>query len=304
MTLAPLFAIAVFFVVCIALRSERARIFRLAQRVFHLRDRGKMEAAAGLIQEALDQGRTFPSLINLAVETLVASGKYSEALAIPLQFLSEGATDAVNKVLVQINLAEAEYNLGRWQQSLNRLSTLDESAAPFAIARAGLALQRAWILAHTNRPEEALSAWKQANMDGLPYRYRAEHYFTHVAVLLALNRIEEAGQAAAAGADAAVRGSSERNALFILARVAASQRDRARADALCQAAAEHRYRGQGGDGLLLWGDVLTELGQVGPARHAYELAISRDSQSESATKAAARLGLSIVSSSAPGTRVG
>src|SRR6266446_2732146 len=172
-----------------------------------------MEAAAGLTQEALDQGRKFPSLVNLAVETLVASGKYSEALAIPLQFLLEGATDAVNKVLVQINLSEAEYNLGRWQQSLSRLSTLDESAAPFDIARAGLALQRAWILAH----------------------------------------------------------------------VAARQRDWARADSLCQAAAEHRYRGQGGDGLLLWGDVLTELGRVGPARHAYELATSRDGQSESAT---------------------
>jgi tetratricopeptide (TPR) repeat protein len=296
MTMAPLFGIAVFFVVWIALRSERARLFRFAHRVFDLRDRGRMEVAVRLVQQALDQGRKFPSLVNLAVETLVASGKYSEALAIPLQFLSEGATDAVNKVLVQINLSEAEYNLGRWQQSLSRLSTLDESAAPFDIARAGLALQRAWILAHTNRPEEALSAWEQADIDGLPYRYRAEHYFTHVAVLLALDRIEEAEEAAAAGADAAVRASSERNALFILARVAARQRDWARADSLCQAAAEHRYRGQGGDGLLLWGDVLTELGRVGPARHAYELAISRDGQSESATKAAIRLGLSIVPS--------
>lgn len=133
---------------------------------------------------------------------------------------------------------------------------------------------------------------EQADIDGLPYRYRAEHYFTHVAVALALNRLEEAEEAAAAGADAAVRASSERNVLFLLARVAASQRDWARADSLCEAAAEHRYRGQGGDGLLLWGDVLTELGRPGPARRAYELAISRDSQSESATKAAARLGLS------------
>ena len=57
MTMAPLFGIAVFFVVWIALRSERARLFRFAHRVFDLRDRGRMEVAVRLVQQALDQDR-------------------------------------------------------------------------------------------------------------------------------------------------------------------------------------------------------------------------------------------------------
>jgi hypothetical protein len=68
-----------------------------------------------------------------------------------------------------------------------------------------------------------------------------------------------------------------------------STRDWARAECFCKAAADHRYQGQGGDGLLLWGDVLKELGEIQWARRAYGLTIARDGQSESARLAAARL---------------
>jgi tetratricopeptide (TPR) repeat protein len=285
----PALTVTIIIALFLALRSEPLRLLRLVQRVSELRDRGKPDAAVELLQQALSKGRKSTRLVNLAVETSISAGKYSEALAMPTSFTPTGPMDEVNIVLVQINLAEAEYNLGSWAAAWDRLSRLDDSAAPFEITRAGLALQRAWILAHTNRPKEALSMWEQADMDGLPYKYRAEHYFTRVAVLLALEQIEDAEEAAAAGADAAVRMSSERNALFILARVAANRGDWERVDALSSAAAAHRYRGQGGDGLLLWGEVLSRLGRRTETRRAYELCIARDGQSESARKAAARL---------------
>ena len=61
-----------------------------------------------------------------------------------------------------------------------------------------------------------------------------------------------------------------------------------RAESLCRAAAAHPYRAQGGDGLLMWGDVLTRLGRADEAEQAYALAIERDGQSESARLAAGR----------------
>jgi tetratricopeptide (TPR) repeat protein len=92
-----------------------------------------------------------------------------------------------------------------------------------------------------------------------------------------------------AGGDLAIRPSSRRNALFIRARVAAAAGELDRAESLCRTAASHSYRAQGGDGLLLWGDVLTQLERVEEGCEAYQLAIERDPQSESARLAAARL---------------
>jgi predicted negative regulator of RcsB-dependent stress response len=108
-------------------------------------------------------------------------------------------------------------------------------------------------------------------------------------VLLGAGRVGEADEAAAAGTDAAVRPSSRRNALFIEARVAVAQGDLDGADSLCRSAAVQRYRGQGGDGLLLWGDVLLQLRRADEARAAWSLAMERDPQSESSKLAAARL---------------
>ena len=50
--------------------------------------------------------------------------------------------DTASELLVQINLAEAEYNLGRWEMAWERLRDLDPLAAAFPIARAGLSQQR------------------------------------------------------------------------------------------------------------------------------------------------------------------
>jgi len=272
----------------LVLRSEQARGCRHIRRAQYLRDSCRPAEAAIVLQEPISWDQISPGLLNLAVEIWISAGDYLQALTVQCSFNPVTADDAKNLLLVQINRAEAEYNLGRWKAAWSRLCSLDARVAPYPITRAGLALQRAWILSHTNRAEEALWTWERADMDGLPYQYRAEHYFTHVAVLLALGRIEQAADAAAAGADAAVRPSSERNALFMLARVDAAKGEWERAEVLCRTAANHPFRGQGGDGLLLWGDVLTRLGRLDEARQAYELCIARDGQSESALVAGAR----------------
>lgn len=238
---------------------------------------------------AMTPGAGRPRALNQAVDALIAAGRYAEALALPERFVVHGARDSESELLVQINLAEAEYNLGRWSAAWDRLRGLDPLAAAFPVARAGLAQQRSWIRAHTGRPDEALHHWHRADLGDLPRHYHAEHFFTGAVALIGVGRHDAARGCAQDGADSAVRPSSKRNALFIRARVAAATDDWALAESLCRLAAAFPYRGQGGDGLLLWGEVLTRLERPAEARQAYALAMERDGQSESAGIAAGRL---------------
>jgi tetratricopeptide (TPR) repeat protein len=235
-----------------------------------------------------------PWVLNRAVDGLVTAGRYAEALALPDRFVSQGSRDSASELLVQINLAEAEYNLGRWSAAWERLRGLDPLACAFPIARAGLAQQRAWIAAHTGRPDEAVRHWQRVALRDLPRTYHAEHYFTGAVALIAAGRLDRARECSLIGAGAAIRPSSKRNALFIRARVAAAADDWIRAEALCRTAAAHPWRAQGGDGLLLWGDVLTRLDRTDEARRAYALAIERDAQSQSARFAEERMQSEIV----------
>ncbi len=233
-------------------------------------------------------------MLNRAVDGLVTAGRYAEALALPDRFVAHGSRDSTSELLVQINLAEAEYNLGRWNAAWERLRGLDPLAAAFPIARAGLAQQRAWIAAHTGRPDEAVHHWRRTELRDLPRTYHAEHSFTGAVALICAGRLDPARECALAGAAAAIRPSSKRNALFIRARVAAASGDLVRAESLCRTAAAHSWRAQGGDGLLFWGDVLTRLDRPAEARQAYALAIERDGQSQSARLAAERMQSEIV----------
>jgi tetratricopeptide (TPR) repeat protein len=228
-------------------------------------------------------------LLNQAVDRLISAGRYLQALALPGLFRVSGSRDSASELLVQINLAEAEYNLGRWSAAWDRLRGLDPLTAAFPIARAGLSQQRAWIAAHADKPDEALHHWLRAEMRDLPRPYHAEHFFTGAIAWIAQGRIDAARRCAIAGKTAAIRPSSKRNALYVEARVAVATGDFVCAESLCRAAAAHPYRWQGGDGLLLWGDVLSRLRRGDEARDAYELAILRDPQSESARLAVARL---------------
>lgn len=227
--------------------------------------------------------------LNCAVDGLIAAGRYAEALSLPARFSVVGKRDSASELLVQINLAEAEYNLGDWRAAWERLRGLDPLTAAFPIARAGLAQQRSWIAAHQGKPDEALHQWRRAELRDLPAAYHAEHFFTGTMALIGAGEVEAAGRCAEAGAQVATRPSSRRNALFIKAQVALAAGEIFLAESLCRAGAANPYRRQGGDGLLLWGELLERIGWRAQARSAYGLAVERDAQSESARTARERL---------------
>jgi tetratricopeptide (TPR) repeat protein len=230
-----------------------------------------------------------PVTLNSSVDGLIAAGRYREALELPARFNAYGLRDTCAELLVQINLAEAEYNLGRWDAAWDRLRGLDPLAAAFPIARAGLSQQRSWIAAHTGKPDEAVHHWRRAELRDLPPNYHAEHFFTGAIALLGVGKIDAARECSIAGSGASVRPSSKRNSLFIRARVAAAMDEWERAEVLCRTAAENPYRAAGGEGLLFWGGILARLGRSEEARNAFALAVERDSESESAAIAEERL---------------
>ena len=229
-------------------------------------------------------------LRNELVNLYVTSGLYRLAVgADPRPDEAAGASRAM-LALIQINLAEADYNLGRWAEAEARLAGLDDDAAPLAITRAGLLQQRAWIAAHTGRPDLAAGLCAQVSIQWLPRAYHAEYFFTRAAAFLAQGRLDRAAREVQSGERSCVRVSSRRNALFLQARIAAAGDALEEAERFCRRGAEHRFRGQGGDGLLLFGDVLARLARPAEAAAAWRLSLERDPESESAGRAAGRLG--------------
>lgn len=123
----------------------------------------------------------------------------------------------------------------------------------------------------------------------LPGVYRAEPHYCRAVALMAQGKLDAAERAVREGQSGAKRTSSERNGLFLLARIAARRERWSEAEALCRQASTHRWRYQGGEGLLLRGDALAQLGRADEARAAWTLVGERDPESESAVTAAARL---------------
>ena len=230
-----------------------------------------------------------PNLRNEMIDVLNSAGLYRAALG------AEPAADEARGVprsllaLIQINLAEADYNLGRWAEAERRLTGLDEDARRLPISRAGLLQQRAWIAAHSGRSAEALALCEGVSIGWLPMVYYAEYHFTRGVALLGLGRHDAAEDELRAAQRVAIRSSSRRNALFLLARIGAARDDWSGAERLCRHASEQPYCGQGGDGLLLWGEALLHLGRSPEAMAAWRLAIERDPESESARVAESRI---------------
>jgi tetratricopeptide (TPR) repeat protein len=224
-----------------------------------------------------------PSTRNAAINALISVGAYREALLQdPPDEVPQNAADAGELVLCQINLAEAEYNLGRWDEAEARLCPLDLAGGAFDITRAGLLQQRAWIAVHRGRPKDALDLCGGVTEKWLPAEYRVEYHFTRAAAFIAATRVQEAEAALDEGRRAARRPSSKRNAMFLRARLAAARGDWAAAEQDCRTAANHRYRSQGGDGLLLWAEALEKLGRGVEAMEARRLVVQRDPESEAA----------------------
>jgi len=115
----------------------------------------------------------------------------------------------------------------------------------------------------------------------------AEYHFTRIVALLAAGRLDDAETVLWDGEKAARRPSSKRNAIFLRARIAAARGDWVAAERHCRLAANHPFRTQGGDGLLLWAEALDELDRTADAAEARRLVLERDPESEAARAIAA-----------------
>lgn len=224
----------------------------------------------------------------LVVNARITAGRYQSAL-------ETGASPLLGPddpwwPLLQVNLAEAEYNLGSWKAALERLDKL-RARGPITepISNAGEQLQRAWILTHLGEVDAARAAFEGAAEDALPFEYRAEYHYTHAVLCLAADKLDEALAAIERGVAKAQRVSSARNGLFLRARIRAARHEHELALADFEQAAAAEFRWQGGDGLLAWGDLLQQLGRTAEARSAWQLAVERDAESESAAVARQRL---------------
>ncbi len=262
---------------------ELGRTLAFDAEVSALREEGRIADAVALSKARLLEPDLPAQNRNVAIDILVTGGSYEAALAAePRPGLPRNAREAFGLVLIQINLAEADYNLGRWDAAEARLRPLDLACWPFPISRAGVLMQRAWIAAHRGRPGEALDLLATVDPRWLPLAFRAEIHFARAAALLAEARLDDADSALDDGERVLRRVSSRRNLLFLRARVAAARGNWAGAESLCRAAAHHAFRGQGGAGLLLWADALTHLGRGSEAEEALRLVSQRDPESESA----------------------
>jgi tetratricopeptide (TPR) repeat protein len=255
-----------------------------------LRENGDLAGAVALAKARVAEKGIPAWSRNLAIDILISAGEYGAALdAEPPLCMPSDAHEALGLALIQINLAEADYNLGRWEAAEARLRPLDLACWPFPITRAGLLQQRAWIAVHRGRAAEALELCDAVKPRWLPSIYRAEYHFGRAAALLALGCIDDAEIAVGHAEVVARRLSSKRNALFLRGHLAGARGDWVTAELHCRAAANHVFRGQGGDGLLLWAHALNQLGRSLEAGDALRLVAERDPESAAARTAAAEI---------------
>lgn len=251
--------------------------------VSRLREEGKLAEAAALAKARIAEEHLPAWSRNTAIDILISAGEYKAALsAEPSPYTPSNAHEALSLTLIQINLAEAEYNLGRWEDAETRLRDLDLACQPFPMTRAGLLQQRAWIAAHRGRSAEALELCTSVKPTWLPAAFRAEYHFTRAVAYLAAGRVGDADAALREGERAARRLSSKRNALLLRARIASARGDWLSTKRFCQEAANHPFRGQGGDGYLLWGQALMILGDSAQSEVVFRLLSERDPESEAA----------------------
>ncbi len=232
---------------------------------------------------------------TLATNAFICAGRYQEALATQAwaeaRAGGEPQDDEGQGALLQINLAEADYNLGGWDAAWRRLEALDEASfEDVPLLLGGLRCQRAWIAAARAEPAPVHLYLDTFDPDWLPRLFRAELYYCKVACHLFLGDRARAADALEQGLAWAVRASSRRNGRFLKAQLLAQRGERAAASAEYAAAAEDPYKGQGAGALLAWGELLAHtLQQPQPARAAWRLAVERDPESAAAREAAARL---------------
>lgn len=224
----------------------------------------------------------------VVVNTLITAGRYQRALTIKVPVDGQHSGLFAN-ALNEVNLAEAEYNLGRWSEALARVDSIQCSRSQSSLVASGAAAQRAWILAHLGQMERARASFAEVRLADFPAYFKAEPHYTKAAIELAAGELDAALEAVALGLQTAVRASSKRNGLFLRARIRAGRGEHEQALADFEIASKADYRWQGGDGLLAWGDLLQRMGRSADAARAWQLTVERDPESESAALATQRL---------------
>jgi len=229
---------------------------------------------------------------NIAINTFINLGLYEEALQIGQHWSRPEEDGQLSQwALVQINLAEALYDLGQWTEAYSRLQDLQHIERHLnPMTKNVLHIQLAWILAHTGRGEGALEALGKVRREHVAPSHWSEIDFTYAATFLALGRYNAADQTALSGMDHALRASSTRNGWFLRGQIAQADGRLEKANCFFRTGATHSYKGQGGSALLAWGDCLQSLENDVQAQEAWQLVLVRDPESSAAKEAALRLG--------------
>lgn len=264
-------------------RTPAERIFRAVT----LKNLGDAETAARLLEGALPEVRHQPGfhrLINLALDTLIALGRYRDALGLES---SLGARRDFNWVLAHANLAEAEYCRGELDRAHQRLSNpqLEAVANAAPIAKSGLALQRAWLAVIRGDAAGALGFLRPLTVNDSPPSYRAEYHFTVAAAHGLAGDFTRADSALEAAMKCTRRASSFRNALALKGSLLHRRGDLEGAERWLAQAAAHPWKGQSGGLLSEWAEILKKLGRKKDAREALRLATLQDPESAAAKKA-------------------
>lgn len=232
---------------------------------------------------------SLPSLaLDYFVPLATALGLYAEALeevqrTAPELLDPQTRLTSWHAMLLRINLAETLSELGRHQEARALLSAPLEDPFLDTGRRATLA----WVLTLEGRAAEARSALNGAVAGCLGAEYRAEVHLTGAFVALAQGELDEAHAALREARSSAVRASTVRNVLFLEAELASRRGDHSDALRLFQLAADHRWRWQGGAGLLRWGRLLAQLGRTEEAHSAWARCVAQDPQSSAASEARA-----------------
>jgi tetratricopeptide (TPR) repeat protein len=219
--------------------------------------------------------------LNAMIDTLVMAGQYRAALELPLNWSArareQGALgDPRYVALAHVNMAEALYNMGRVEEAWQMVQRVSAELGDDAVALAGVRLQQAWIAVLRREPAAALEVASEVRVRALPFAYHAELRYTKASALCALGRHAAARREALAGCQCAVRASSARNGLFLLASIALGAGDIDRALLHFEAAMKHPYQAQGGAALFAYAQLLGERGQMASACATYRALLERD----------------------------
>ena len=107
-------------------------------KVTALGEEGRITKAVALATVRLQEPDLPAHSRNASIEILISAGEYRAARAgEPEPYEPENTHEAAGLALIQINLAEADYNLGQWDAAAARLAGLDKACALRPITYAG-----------------------------------------------------------------------------------------------------------------------------------------------------------------------